>query len=184
MIENKRVQVDAVGACLHNSEEYVRDRSPKNGRKVDKIATFRRSKFCLVFENSITKDYVCEKVFEGLQAGCLPLTNGPANIREFLPRPDAALDFTLDAGGDMRKFEDMILELMHNETAYNERLKWKDMNETELSPEWRSLLGQIRNGIHGNNLPCVLCEHYAEEFEPSLLESQRRPGRRGSAPSH
>uniref|UniRef100_A0A0G4FHH7 Fucosyltransferase n=1 Tax=Chromera velia CCMP2878 TaxID=1169474 RepID=A0A0G4FHH7_9ALVE len=54
--------------CLHNAD-FVRETDPKKKGPVNKRATFQRYKFCLVFENSITKDYVTEKLFEALDAG-------------------------------------------------------------------------------------------------------------------
>ncbi len=36
-------------------------------------------------ENSLEKDYVTEKIWDALEAGCIPVYMGPLNIRTFLP---------------------------------------------------------------------------------------------------
>ena len=59
----KYVQVDSVSGCLHNKNW------PQDIPKTDKIGLLERYKVYLAAENSIDKDYVSEKVYEGLVAG-------------------------------------------------------------------------------------------------------------------
>ena len=41
---------------------------------------FRRYKFCIAMENSNTKDYVTEKMWHALEAGCLPVSKGGGKV--------------------------------------------------------------------------------------------------------
>jgi hypothetical protein len=43
-------------------------------------------------ENSISADYVTEKLFEAFAGGCVPVYLGAPNIEAFLPDPDAIVD--------------------------------------------------------------------------------------------
>jgi len=40
-----------------------------------------RYKFCIAIENSLAMDYVTEKVYDALAAGCVPIYYGAPNIR-------------------------------------------------------------------------------------------------------
>ena len=43
-------------------------------------------------ENSISADYVTEKLFDAFAGGCVPIYLGAPNIEAFLPDPDAIVD--------------------------------------------------------------------------------------------
>lgn len=45
----------------------------------------REYKFLIAFENSDCYDYVTEKVYNGLNAGAIPIYMGAPNIIEFVP---------------------------------------------------------------------------------------------------
>ena len=45
------------------------------------IQSSSRYKFCIAIENSLATDYVTEKIYDSLAAGCLPIYYGAPNIR-------------------------------------------------------------------------------------------------------
>ena len=61
------VQVDSVSECLHNKDW------PQDIPKSDKIGLLEHYKVYIAAENSIEKDYVTEKVYDGLVAGAVPI---------------------------------------------------------------------------------------------------------------
>lgn len=48
-----------------------------------------RYKFCVAMENSVRQDYVTEKIWDALGAGCIPVYLGFSNARDFVPDPDS-----------------------------------------------------------------------------------------------
>jgi hypothetical protein len=41
--------------------------------------------FCIAFENAAEYDWVTEKVYEAIGAGCIPIYRGAHNLHEHLP---------------------------------------------------------------------------------------------------
>ena len=80
----KYIPVHNYGKCLKNKDE-----PDMGGRKGDragnKQAVLQRYKFYLAFENNKIKDYVSEKVFDGLLGGTLPVYYGAESIEQFMP---------------------------------------------------------------------------------------------------
>ena len=54
----------------------------------------RQYRFLIAFENSDCYDYVTEKVFDGLNAGAIPIYMGAPNIRDYVP--DHSVIFAAD----------------------------------------------------------------------------------------
>lgn len=40
-------------------------------------------------ENSVRQDYVTEKIWDGLLAGCIPVYLGSSSVRDMLPDPNS-----------------------------------------------------------------------------------------------
>ena len=76
--------VHAYGDCLNNM--------PASERGVSKVDTLKRYKFCVTIENSVSRDYVSEKVYDALLAGCVPVYYGAPNVADYVPHPDAIVD--------------------------------------------------------------------------------------------
>ena len=45
-------------------------------------------------ENSISVDYVTEKLYDAFAGGCVPVYYGAPNILDSLPDPEAIIDYT------------------------------------------------------------------------------------------
>jgi hypothetical protein len=58
-------------------------------------------------ENSITKDYFTEKLWDGFKAGCVPIYMGPPNTKDFIPQ-NSILDLNA-FGGDVGKLMDEVV---------------------------------------------------------------------------
>lgn len=110
--------VDSYGKCLNN-RKLLED----TGRRT-KLDILARYKFTLAFENSITRDYVTEKIFDALAAGSVPVYLGAPNINEFVPGEHCfinASDFQ-----NPRALADYLLHLAANESEYESYLAWKN----------------------------------------------------------
>ena len=62
-------------------------------------------------------DYVTEKIFDALQAGCLPIYLGSSSIHEYLPMPNATLLYR-----DAQQVSDEILRLIADPAEYDLRV--------------------------------------------------------------
>jgi alpha-1,3-fucosyltransferase 10 len=75
---SRHIEIDSYGRFLNN--QSVEDLGGQT-----KIATIARYHFCIAFENSISPDYVTEKLFDPLYAGTVPVYLGAPNVNEFAP---------------------------------------------------------------------------------------------------
>jgi hypothetical protein len=144
-----RVKVLSYGKCDNNT--------PMPGPKQELIA---RHKFCVAMENSITKDYVTEKLWDALIAGCVPIYLGPPNARDFLPDPDAAIVY--GAGSNITTPEALMAELERlagDRSAYERMMAWKKKTRVEeFAPAFQNLIHQIE---FRPSMQCNFCQMIA-----------------------
>ncbi|GFH10376.1 uncharacterized protein HaLaN_05678, partial [Haematococcus lacustris] len=114
ILDDKRLEMHAWGACKRN-------RTPPGGRG-NKYEIFRRYKFCITMENSERQDYVTEKLYQGLEAGCLPIYLGTPHVLDVAPTAESVLDFSHFDRNATRLIEHM-LSLARNKTAYMRTMK-------------------------------------------------------------
>ena len=62
------------------------------------------------------RDYVTEKVYDGLDAGCLPIYLGAENIADFVPVPGSVVDYNLL--GSPERLVDELLRLLATPQEY------------------------------------------------------------------
>ncbi|GMH84241.1 hypothetical protein TL16_g09863 [Triparma laevis f. inornata] len=119
---SKYMPVHSYGSCLNNKQE------PKlsDVKATNKQMILQRYKFYLSFENNIIKDYVSEKVFDGLLAGSLPVYRGAESIDKFMPSETTPAVIKMsDFGDDMKALSDYLLKLANDESEYNKYFQWK-----------------------------------------------------------
>mgnify|MGYP001807767688 CR=1 FL=1 len=88
---------------------------------------------CLqALENSLSQDYVSEKVYDGLIAGCVPIYWGAANIDDFIPHKSAIINYA--ELGSTEALQEELERLANNQTAYEEKLAWKKWPSTRWNP--------------------------------------------------
>jgi len=140
------LQVDSYGACDNNM----------GSSSIDKVSVMAGYMFCVAMENSISKDYVTEKLWDALQAGCIPVYLGAPNVRDFLPDPKAIIDYR-----DFGTPELLVAEmerLANNKSAYEEKLAWKRRKLSELSPSFLQ-----KAGLAATSWQCKLCQLAAQQ---------------------
>lgn len=152
------VTLDARGACLNNGPQL-----PHGDSKRDVI---RRYKFCATMENSLTVDYVSEKMWDGQAAGCLPIYYGAPNIQEHLPTPDAVVDYRA-LGGTPEALATELRRLMSNRSAYEAAMAWRSLPLSSLGQGFQRLVAMTQM----EHSQCRVCKLVA------TLRAERRARR-------
>ncbi|KAK4058795.1 hypothetical protein OIO90_000241 [Microbotryomycetes sp. JL221] len=178
-------KIDSFGRCVGNADAEQTLKQMKAWEEVGpgptrwniKIATMKRYKFAIAFENSNDLDYVTEKFFQPLEQGVVPLTFGAPDMeRRFFPSPNAAIDVgqyvsaqlrnlsTTDSeppnslsNQDKLKLKILAKKLLHlssqqGQQEYELMLNWKQSNEWKSS----SPLGKIVKLNKGFDRDCKL----------------------------
>jgi hypothetical protein len=144
---NATVKVKSYAKCLNNVP----------GGVGDKISLIARSKFCVAMENSIAQDYVTEKLWDALTAGCVPVYIGAPNIDDFLPDPDAIIHY---GRGAIQTPDDLVREmerLAKDKEAYEKKLAWKKFTKVEdFPPKFQAFLRQTE--LFLPHVQCQLCQ--------------------------
>jgi hypothetical protein len=110
------VTLAARGACLNNGPMLPREQSKRD--------VIRAYKFCATMENSVGVDYVSEKMWDGLAAGCLPIYYGAPNIQEHLPSPNAVIDYVA-LGATPEALAAEVKRLTGDKAAYEAAMAWR-----------------------------------------------------------
>jgi alpha-1,3-fucosyltransferase 10 len=148
-LQEQGIKLDARGRCLNNA--------PAHSRAVSKQDTMKQYKICVTFENSLASDYVSEKLWDGMSAGCLPIYYGAPNIAEHLPMPNAVIDYQA-LGASPEKLAIEIRRLQSNETAYNETMTWRSMPLESLGSGYQKLVALSKL----EHTQCRLCKLVAK----------------------
>lgn len=129
------------------------DNNMNLGHDFDKTELIAGYKFCVAMENSISKDYATEKIWQALEAGCVPVYMGPKNIADFLPDPDAIIDY--HKLGSPEALLKELQRLANDKEAYEAKLAWKKRRWEDLSPGFLKMT-RISH-VHNPHTRCQLC---------------------------
>lgn len=125
---SRHISIDSPGKCLNNKTlpGFIDGDNTWAKRGFESIMDILPEyKFYLTFENSISRDYVTERLFLALVAGVVPVYLGADNIREFLPSDDAAIVATdFSTPGELGEY---LRFLDRNDEAYEHHLAWKTL---------------------------------------------------------
>lgn len=92
--------------------------------QLTKRAVLAAYKFNCAFENAITEDYVTEKFYDPLYAGCVPVYRGAPNVDRFAPGDECYIDAARFRSA--AELADFLLELDRDDTAYRRFFAWKN----------------------------------------------------------
>ncbi|CAM9232300.1 unnamed protein product [Ectocarpus sp. 6 AP-2014] len=156
----KHAIVHSFGFCLHNREEpQLVPGSGATNRQENKVAVLGHYKFLLAFENNNQiRDYVTEKVYNGLQSGTLPVYWGAENVEDFVPKGSVVKASDFSSPAELGKHLKMLAA---NEEAYEAYFKWRDDPEEER----RFAEKVISRSAYGVNAMCRLCDRVLSEQE-------------------
>ena len=135
----RHIEIDSYGR--HNPTRLIK--GPDLGRQT-KIETIARYRFCLALENSISPDYVTEKIFDPLMAGTIPVYLGAPNVDEFMPANSFINASAFSSPAELASYLRHLVETPHAYEAYfawranplPERLANR-LRELDTSPECR-----------------------------------------------
>eukprot|EP00537_Pseudo-nitzschia_pungens_P017826 CAMPEP_0172407932 /NCGR_PEP_ID=MMETSP1061-20121228/75591_1 /TAXON_ID=37318 /ORGANISM="Pseudo-nitzschia pungens, Strain cf. pungens" /LENGTH=408 /DNA_ID=CAMNT_0013144047 /DNA_START=1449 /DNA_END=2675 /DNA_ORIENTATION=- len=133
-----------------------------------KIEVFRSHKFCIAIENSNVQDYVTEKIWQPLMAGCVPIYYGSPDIKDIIPDPNAILHYP-DFDNDPEKLSREIDRLINDDDAYLEKLAWKKKPLEQWSPSFQAYVKEVAVETH----QCRLCRMAMEERIRTVLSTVR-----------
>ncbi|MBN1317287.1 MAG: hypothetical protein JXA42_17525 [Anaerolineales bacterium] len=115
----KYLDVHCYGKCFRN-RRLPADQDNVRG-KLDTLSSY---KFDLAFENAIGVDYVTEKFFHPLLAGCVPVYLGAPNVDEYAPGDHCFIN-TADFKSP-KALAEYLLWLDADEAAYRAYFDWKE----------------------------------------------------------
>lgn len=108
----------------HSYGRFLRNRPlPNDSGRTTKLDVLSGYKFNLAYENSIEDDYVTEKFFDPLEAGCVPVYLGAPNIDDYAPGDRCYIN-AADFNGP-KKLAEYLLALNEDEEAYNAYQAWR-----------------------------------------------------------
>mmetsp|Transcript_34604 Transcript_34604/g.83600 ORF Transcript_34604/g.83600 Transcript_34604/m.83600 type:complete len:825 (-) Transcript_34604:2139-4613(-) len=115
VVEEPLLRIESVSSCLHNVD------FPR-AQVIKKEEIMRSYLFHLSFENSITDDYITEKLWGSLRAGIVPVYHGAPNVREHVPPRSIIL---IDEFESIRDLVEYLTEVAHNKTLYESYHAWR-----------------------------------------------------------
>ncbi len=106
-----------------------------------KLDILREYHFCLALENSLQPDYVTEKWYDCLVAGCVPVYFGAPNIEQYAPGPGAFLN--VRSFGPLEKLAQTIKSAASDPGRYRSFFGWKH----QMLPAFRQLYTDETNQL-------------------------------------
>ena len=139
---DRNITVESRGRCLNNAPPI-----PFNESKVE---AFKHYKFCACMDNSVSHDYISEKLWDCYAAGCLPIYLGAPNVDGLVPSNDSFLDARIE----IDELVDIIRDLMKDEISYNDFFAWKRKKLRSFTEGFQRLVADTKL----SHSQCRLCE--------------------------
>lgn len=115
---------------VHSYGQLLRNRPlPRDAGRSTKLRVLSGYKFNLAYENAIEADYVTEKFFDPLEAGCVPVYLGAPNIERYAPG-DHCYIHAADFSGPQALAE-YLIALSEDESAYQAYHAWRQQPPRE-----------------------------------------------------
>lgn len=106
------------------------------GRVVSKAETLKKYRFSICYENmKEIPDYITEKIFDSMSAGCIPVYWGAANIEELVPKNCFIDRRQFSSYGELYNFMVTMSVDQYNEYIYNIREYLKSDQSVMFSAE-------------------------------------------------
>jgi hypothetical protein len=172
------IVVEARGLCMNNAPLVPREES--------KASAMKDYLFCATMENSVVPDYVSEKLWDGMSAGCLPIYYGAPNIQEQLPSRNSVVDYVA-LGGTPEALAAELRRLAGDRAAYEAKMAWRTAPIASLGDGYQMLVRETR----AEHSQCRLCKLVAAmrrdtESRQAAIANRRLddPAREADAAKH
>ncbi|CAF0780441.1 unnamed protein product [Didymodactylos carnosus] len=158
----KHIDVDSWGACMRNKGDLPPDIIRIQGGKGDdfwnlnwiqaKMALSSNYLFTIAIENSLTYDYVTEKLWQPLVAGSVPIYLGARNIEDWLPCKNCIID--LRQFKTPKEAAEFVRKVATNKSLYQTYHRWRS----------QPVLKQFQNIINyfdysrKYSMECIVCD--------------------------
>jgi len=93
----KYISIDSFGKCLHNTVIPQSRKGSKNASPFDvkiDVLIKKRYKFLIAFENTVTSEYITEKIWHGYLSQTIPIYYGVPEVYEQVPGNNTFIDGT------------------------------------------------------------------------------------------
>ena len=118
----KYVEIDSYGHCFHNTDmQPTRKDQGYLKLKLDLIRN-KGYKFLISFENSVTPDYITEKIWHAYMTQTIPIYYGAPEIYNQVPGANTFIDATKFAGP--KQLADYIKRVDTNDSLYQSYFKF------------------------------------------------------------
>lgn len=115
------MEIHSYGRCLKNKDEPPRGKRSLNENKRFVLSQY---KWYLAFENSVIKDYVSEKVYDGMLAGTVPVYSGALSVDKLLPNPASVVKVS-DFPDGPKQLAEYLIRVGKDRDKYEAHLSWK-----------------------------------------------------------
>ncbi|WIA21264.1 hypothetical protein OEZ85_000499 [Tetradesmus obliquus] len=151
-LNGSKVPVHSLGNCDHNT--------PWPKGNPNKRQVFSKYKFCVTMENSLAHDYVTEKLWDGLAAGCVPIYLGSPSALQMAPDGSSIIMYDPKGKGSastVEQLDALMHEIGSNKERYEKMLAWKHKKVEEQPSPLFKYLWDVRK----TSGECFLCQFLA-----------------------
>lgn len=127
-VKSENLDSGAIGKCYRGTIE-------------NKLAVLNKYRFALCFENAISPGYITEKIFDVMNAGCVPIYCGTSDIKNFVP---AGCFVDKRNFGSLKELHDFLLKIDKN--------------------EYDKYLNNIKNYLNSDEYKKFTQEYFAEQI--------------------
>lgn len=137
---------------------------PKNPSKYDrKHAIAEMFPFHFAFENSVSSEYLTEKLFQALSVRAIPVLFGAFSVAELEPYPRPAWINALDYETPTDLYKE-IERIKNDPEALKLYSRWMENDKFLHSKVWKSWAKHNLENVGKDSFFCHICENYVQNF--------------------
>lgn len=111
----------------------------------DLLPAISRCYFYLAFENSVSKDYITEKLWRNAyQAGAVPVVLGPP-LQDYKAVAPPSSFIHVDEFASLKDLGERLQQIAADRKLYSEYFKWKQEWKVHMETDWRWRLCEVCN---------------------------------------